>query len=134
MAIQLDEDGNIERMTREDYEKEIKAVQEQTKQAEAKASALLKAQEEGKVLEPKVKPGVQKPEVQASANMVELRDRLQTLREDIFKLSTNSSADSGVLRAKLERIEAEVHYIHDYVKGGEETPKKKGWLSALGLG
>ena len=102
-------------------------------EAQAKVDMVEKAKEAGKIVEPK--KTAQKPEVQSqtTGNMSELRDRLQTLREDIFKLNTNSSADSGVLRSKLERIEGDVKYIKDYVDGKVEPEKKEGWLAKLGF-
>ena len=129
----MNDNGEVEKMTREEADQLVKEAQRLSAEAQAKVDMVEKAKEAGKIVEPK--KTAQKPEVQSqtTGNMSELRDRLQTLREDIFKLNTNSSADSGVLRIKLERIEGDVKYIKDYVDGKGEPEKKEGWLAKLGF-
>ena len=127
MAIQLDENGDIERMTREEYEAQLKEAKTKADEAAATVAKLASAQAEGKVEPPKQRDtkGHFKPAEKTGGNMEELRSRLEDLRLDIAKMSTSTPGYVLPLSDDLKKVKEQVQYIHDYVNGRTDPPKKE---------
>lgn len=130
MAIEFNDDGEIMRMTEADMQRELQELK-------ARSDALLKAEEEGKIVQPpKPKPTTSartpNTEEKTGGNMVELRLRLEDIRLDIARLSSSTPGFATSLQAKLDKVAEQMQFIHDYLKEEAEPPKKGGILAALG--
>ena len=141
MPIELNENGEIEKMTRDDYEKELKAIQLETEKANAaakelqeKTEALRKAAEDGKVTEPKkAQPKSIRPHQHAAGgNMEELRIRLDYLKEEVNRIHLVTPEYAQHIQKQLYDMSAKVDGIYEYVNGRQEQreprPKRKGFL------
>ena len=135
MAIQFDDNGQIERMTQDEFDSEMKAAKERADEEQRKLEALAKAKEEGKVVPPpksaKSKEAPKAEEKSGTGNMSELRDRLENLRLDIVRLSGTTPEHASRLQAKLDAMALQVDYVYNYVKKGEESEGKKGFFAAI---
>lgn len=146
MAIQVDEDGQVEKMTRDEFEKQLKDAKTQADEAAAKVAELAKAKEEGRVVEPpapKVKPEVksdfatrmaaakaEKAGEKQTNNMVELRERLENLKSEIEKLGTTTPGYASGLASDLKVLKEQVQYVYDYVKKND-TPAPKSLIDRI---